>query len=282
MIFRGPFSGAELFIETETRMRGIMKQRPLKALTLSVAAAAVMAVGSVHAAEVQDVLKAGANKVDAAKKQQLEIDRIAEQTDDLLQSFKQVNKQIEGLKVYNAQLERQIVSQKRMMSELQESIENATLIERQIGPLMVRMLDSLENFIKLDLPFESADRLEAVARLRDNLDSAAFSAAEKFRQILELYDIESEYSRTIGAGTAIENIDGAELEVNVLRVGRIAYMYQSKDKSQTGVWNSQTGAWEELSSGDYRRAVDSALRIAQKLAPQDVLELPVKAPEAAQ
>lgn len=261
-----------------------MRQQPLKTLALSVAIAGSLAFGTAHAAEVKDVLKAGNDKVAAAKQQQQQIDRIAEQTDGLLQDYKQVNKQIEGLKVYVAQLDRQIASQTQMMDELQTSLSNAKGIERQIGPLMVKMLDSMENFIKLDLPFDKENRLEAIAKLRDNLESASFSAAEKFRQILELYDIEGEYSRTIGSSTSMQDIDGSgtELEVNTLRVGRVAFLYQSKDKTRTGVWDAKAGAWQELDSGEYRRAVDAAIRIARKLAPQDVLEMPVKAPEAAQ
>ena len=67
----------------------------------------------------------------------------------------------------------------------------------------------------------------------------------------------------------------------MLRIGRIALMYQTKDKSQTGAWKKTTGSWETLDS-DYRRPVDLGIRIAKKLAPQDVLEMPITAPETAQ
>ena len=83
------------------------------------------------------------------KKSQIKVDRIADQTDGLLQEFKQVNKQIESLRVYNSQLERQIVNQKRMMVELQESIENATIIERGVSPLMVSMLNALRRLYRI-------------------------------------------------------------------------------------------------------------------------------------
>ena len=92
---------------------------------------------------VDDVLSAGAEKVQNAKASQITVDRIADQTDSLLQEFKQVNKQIENLRVYNSQLERQIASQKRIMEELKESISNATVIERGVTPLMISMLSSL-------------------------------------------------------------------------------------------------------------------------------------------
>ena len=67
----------------------------------------------------------------------------------------------------------------------------------------------------------------------------------------------------------------------MLRIGRVALAYQSKDKSKVGVWDKTTNSWQPLGSS-YRRAVDQAIRIAVKLAPQDVIEIPITAPETAQ
>ena len=260
-----------------------MKKQPLKALALIAVLAGGLTAVAVQATEVSEVLKAGSVKVQAAKTAQTKVDRIADQTDGLLQEFKQVNKQIESLRVYNSQLERQIDSQKQMMAELVESIENATVIERGISPLMENMLKALRTFVELDVPFKTEQRAQAVEDLFDNLDSAKFSSAEKFRQILEIYDIESEYSLSLETYRDLVDInaDGSEVEVDMLRVGRVALMYQTKDKSQTGAWNKVTGSWETLGS-DYRRPVDQGIRIAKKLSPQDVMEMPINAPETAQ
>lgn len=260
-----------------------MKKQPLKALALIAVLAGGLTAVAVQATEVSQVLKAGSVKVQAAKTAQTKVDRIADQTDGLLQEFKQVNKQIESLRVYNSQLERQIDSQKQMMAELVESIENATVIERGISPLMENMLTALRTFVELDVPFKTEQRAQAVEDLFDNLDSAKFSSAEKFRQILEIYDIESEYSLSLETYRDLVDInaDGSEVEVDMLRVGRVALMYQTKDKSQTGAWNKATGAWETLGS-EYRRPVDQGIRIAKKLSPQDVMEMPINAPETAQ
>jgi putative NADH-flavin reductase len=267
-----------------------MKKQSLKALApMAIFAIAVSAMAEEpeaiveRTAEVSEILNAGAEKVQAAKKSQIKVDRIADQTDGLLQEFKQVNKQIESLRVYNSQLERQIVSQKQMMVELEESIENATVIERGISPLMANMLNALEDFVNLDMPFKKERRQQAVADLYVNLDSAKFSAAEKFRQVLEVYDIESDYSLSMESYTDQIDVDGdgSLVEVQMLRVGRVALAYQSKDKSKVGVWDKTTNSWQQLGSG-YRRPVDQAIRIAVKLAPQDVIEIPITAPEAAQ
>lgn len=256
-----------------------MKMQPLRTLALSAIVAGGLAIGAVQAAEVRDVLKAGADKVAEGKSAQAKIDRIADQTDKLLQDFKQVNKQIESLRVYNSQLERQAINQQRMMKELEESIDNATVVERGIAPLMADMLKGLQEFISLDLPFKRDERLQAVAEITANQESAKFSAAEKFRQILELYDIESGYSQTMETYRDLVDVDGsgAEKEVDVLRVGRIALMYQTKDKSQTGAWSKESNSWQTLGS-EYRRAVDQGIQIAKKLAPQNVIDLPIPAP----
>ena len=139
-----------------------MNKQPLKALALIGALISGLTATAVQAAEVNDVLKAGAVKVQSAKTSQTKVDRIADQTDGLLQEFKQVNKQIESLRVYNSQLDRQIDSQLQMMSELKESIANATVIERGVSPLMVTMLAGLEDFVALDMPFKKEMRLDAV------------------------------------------------------------------------------------------------------------------------
>ena len=96
----------------------------------------------------------------------------------MLQEFKQVIKQIENLRVYNSQFERQIASQKRIMEERKESISNATVIEER-NPTHDINVYCLEDFIQLDMPFKKEARLDAVSDLEMNLDSAKFSA-EKF------------------------------------------------------------------------------------------------------
>ena len=231
------------------------------------------------AREVDAVLKAGADKTAAAQQSQQRIDQLAGQADDLSRDFRMVNKQIEGLRVYNAQLEKQIENQRQSMDEIAASIENATLMERQLMPLSIKMLDALEQHINLDLPFARQARLAAIARVRANLDATHFSAAEKFRQVLEIYDIESGYGGTIDQYRGLLPIDGQDRQVTFLRVGRIALLYQTSDQSQTGVWDSAAKQWRTLDSGEYRSAVTSAVRIAKKQAAIDVLKLPIKSPE---
>lgn len=261
-----------------------MKNHRLKVMAASavLSTSTLLGAATVHANEVQDVLRAGAQKVEEAQQAQQRVDRVADQTNTLMGEFKSVNRQIEGLRVYNAQLERQVENQQQSMDELRESIEGATTMEHQLTPLTLRMIEGLEAFIRLDLPFHPEERSERVERLRANQERADLSSAEKFRQVLEAYQIEHEYGQTIDAYTGMVPIDGEEREVNIIRVGRLALLYQTKDQSLTGAWDKDAGEWVEVSANQYRSTVAQVIRIANRQASIDILRLPVPAPEAAQ
>src|SRR5690606_12466891 len=127
----------------------------------------------------------------AGVQSQKRIDKLQEETSDLYQEFKTVSKEIDGLRVYNRQLERQISSQQKVIADLTRSIDQVTVRERQMQPLILRMLDSLEQFVALDVPFLPAERQERIEQLRAVQERADISVAEKFRQVLEAYKIEA-------------------------------------------------------------------------------------------
>ncbi len=251
------------------------------ALAAAVSAGALTGVALTHASSVNAVLQVGQNKVDAAQASQKKVDALASETGDLLQDYRTVLKQVDGLKVYNQRLERQIANQTKRMNDFEQSIEDASIIQRQITPLIIRMIDGLEQFVKLDVPFHVEERDNRIAMLRRNLDRSDVSVSEKFRQVLEAYKIESEYGRKIDAYSGFVEVDGSDREVGFLRVGRIALLYQTTDGKQSGAWDQATRQWVPLSSGEYRSAIQNGLRIARKQASIDVLKVPVPAPEAA-
>lgn len=237
---------------------------------------------NVNAASVDSTLDASAKKTAKAQQSQQKIDNLSDQTTELFQTFKQVNKQVEGLRVYNAQLEAQVAHQQKTMADLEASIENAAIMERQITPLTLKMIDSLDQFVNLDLPFLLDERKQRVTRLRENLNRSDLSAAEKFRQVLEAYKIESEYGTRIDSYTDMVNVSGRDREVNILRVGRIALLYQTANQQYSGVWNRNTKQWQLLDGSDEQKALAKGIRMANKQVAVDMLELPISAPEAIQ
>lgn len=260
-----------------------MKKQRIKAVALStvLTAGAVFAGSSFADQSLDAVLAVGQSKVADAQKSQVRINKLQDETNDLINQFKQVNKTIEGLRVYNAQLDKQLASQREIMSKLTDSTSQVTVIQRQIQPLVLEMLDAIEQFVQLDAPYRKEDRLSRIADVRALMEDADVTISEKFRQVLEIYAIESEYSRKVDTYETTLNVDGQDLQVNILAIGRVALMYQTMDTSLTGVWDKNAKQWVTLDSGDYKLPVRNAVRIAQKKAQNDIMLLPIAAPEAA-
>ena len=244
------------------------------------AGALVGTVAAVQASTLDSILKVGDAKNNAARKSQVKIDRLADETRDLLSDYKTVTKQIDGLKVYNARLQRQIDNQLLRIGEIDEAIDQVTIISRQMTPLVIRMIDGLQKFVELDVPFHMDERQQRIDFLRANLDRSDVTVAEKFRQVLEAYKIENEYGRKIDAYKGSVEIDGVERDVNLFRVGRVALLYQTTDTEISGAWDQRSRSWVPLDRGEYRNAIMKGLRIARKEASIDLMNLPVAAPEA--
>ncbi len=214
-----------------------------------------------------------------AKTSQARIDALTEETHKLLNEYKTVLKEIEGLRVYNRQFEKQIANQEREMTQLTDSIDRVTVIERQITPLMLRMIDGLEQFVDLDLPFLLDERHDRVARLREMMDRADVAVSEKFSQVLRAFQIENEYGRTMEAYGDTINVDGVDRKADILKVGRVALVFQTPDGEETGMWNKADNRWEVIGD-EFTTPVRNGIRMARKQLSVDMLTLPITGPEA--
>jgi len=257
-----------------------MLQRSLKSLVLAASFIGAATVGSSvgNATSLEEIFAVAAETNRFAQASQVRVDGLSDETASLLEQYKKELKQIEGLRVYNAQLERQIRNQETEMANLSTSIEQVTLIERQITPLMLRMLATLEEFIEHDVPFQLEERTDRISRLQAMMDAADVSPSEKFRRIFEAYQIENDYGRTIEAYEETLTMDGNPRDVFVLRIGRVGLYYQTKDGSISGMWNQSTGSWELLDS-DFGSAITQGIRIANNQASPNLINLPIVAPE---
>ena len=237
----------------------------------------VISASEVYAASLDDVLGVRSSTTVEGAKSQAKIDEVTEQTRDLLQQFKTVMKVVDGLRVYNQQQRRLIKNQEDELGELEESIDNVTVIERQIGPLIEKMIVNLEKFVDLDIPFLISERRERIDFLKDTLDRADVSVAEKFSQVLQAYQVENTYGTTIEAYTDVIELQGKSRQVDMLKWGRVSLVFQTPDAESTGVWNNETRQWVMLPD-EFRVGVRDGLRIARKTQTADLVHLPVSAP----
>jgi hypothetical protein len=252
----------------------------LTAILLAISSALVSPVLS--ATTLNDIFEVAQQMNGQSSKSQAKIDSLTEETRQLLGDYKIVLKEIEGLRVYNRQLERQIGNQEKEMIGLSTAIDEVTVIERQITPLMLRMIDGLEQFVSLDMPFLIKERNARVDRLREMMDRADVAVSEKFSQVLRAYQIENDFGRTMETYGDTIVIDGTERKVDILKVGRVALVYQTPDGSETGMYNRNKSSFEAIDDDDYQASIRQGIRMARQQATQDMFSIPVHGAEAAQ
>ena len=226
---------------------------------------------------VDQVTQEGENRADSGAAAQQRVEQVADQTDKLVADYTTVTKVVDGLLVYNSLLQRQIDNQEREKTELATSMTNVALIERQIIPMMTRMIDSLDQFVELDTPFLLDERRNRLERLRGMMERSDVTAAEKFRRVIEAYQIENDYGRTIEAYRGSVDINGNQQEVDFLRVGRISLNYQSVGGQSTGAWDAQAEAFVEVPPEQYKTQVAHGIRVARKQVAPDLLIVPIPA-----
>lgn len=212
-----------------------------------------------------------------AQESQRKVSNIAEETRNLAAQYRATLQKIENTKIYNQQLRDLIASQTEEMESIKKEIISIKQTDKDVGPLMARMLDTLDQFVQLDAPFLPQERKERIANLQDMMKRADVTKSEKYRRILEAYQVENDYGKTIEAYRGALEQNGEELTVDYLRIGRVVFIYQTLDGKKAGFWNQKQRQWQELSS-DYNKSISTGLKIARKQMAPDLLRMPVTAP----
>lgn len=216
----------------------------------------------------------------AAKRSQLRVAQLADEGTEYFGDYRVTLQQLDRLKIYNGNLERLVRDQQEEKTSIGNQLEDFTDVEQGVVPLMYELVASLKTFIELDMPFSVSERYDRVQRLQGNMERSDLTVSEKYRQIMDAYQIEVSFGRTIETYPVSLNIQGADRKVDILRVGRILLAYQTSDQSLTGFWDKTAREWVELDD-EFRRSIADGIKIAKKQAAPTLLKLPIPAPEAA-
>lgn len=271
------------FMNGLTVKSGLMA--PTSALKTSLARAAaigVVALGSVAlapgaVAAVDEALALQASIDSKAQASQARIDTMDDSAARLAQQYRSALQRAESLKIYNAQLQKLLLSQEQEKTSLQTQIAQVEVIETGVLPLMIRMTAALDKLVSADAPFLTKERRLRVDELQALIDRADVTVGEKYRRIMEAYVVEADYGKTIEAYQGDVVLNDSAQAVDFLRIGRVGLYYQTLDGNQSGRWNPATSQWELLPAS-YRTPIRDGLRVARKQAPPELLKLPITAP----
>jgi hypothetical protein len=256
--------------------RCISSSRRLAAVFIAVSALTVS--GGVFAQTVDQILQADQRRLNLAQQSQERINNIVEGTRSLEDEYRAINKEIDGLKVYNRLMTAQVEGQTATLEDIALSMDRVDVINRQIFPLMERMIDGLDQSVQLDVPFLMEERTKRIADLKAIMERSDVTVAEKFRKVMEAYQIENEYGTSSEHYEQTLTFDNATRSFNMLRIGRIGLYFQSDDTKITGRWNNETREWELYDSA--RNEVRKGLRMARQLIAPELIVIPVPSAEA--
>lgn len=241
-------------------------------------AAAMLAVWSAPAnAQFRDALDvSGQTARDTAASQQ-RIDELDDQTARLLNDYRANIKQLEAALRYNESLATNIERQEEEIERLVEDIDAFEGLQRAMQPLMEDMVQRFGEIVNADLPFLIVDRAARAARLEGVLSNPDMSAAQRYRLIIEAYQIENEFGRTIGAYEGVIGQGEETLTGEFLRIGRIALIFKTPDDSVLRIYERETDSFVNLSR-NYLQDVKFGLRMAKEQTAPDIFFVPVMPP----
>ena len=208
---------------------------------------------------------------------QQRVDELDDEARALLIEYRAVLRNTEKIEAYVRSLRKLIADQQEEVRRRRAEIEKVETFERDLFPAMDRMIDAFGKFVRADMPFLRDERNARVARLEELMSRSDVTASEKFRQLMEAFQVESDYGRTIEAYRGTVGEAGQERVVDFLRLGRSLLAYRTLDGTRSAVWDSAAAAWRPLDAV-YHADMRRALRIARKQVAPDLLILPFAAP----
>ncbi len=216
----------------------------------------------------------------AAAASQTTINGQVDQTQELANQYAQALAELDSFNKYNEQLQEQVNGQQTEIASIQSQLVEIETTQREVLPLMERMVATLAQFVAADIPIYIEERTKRVQDLQDLMGQANVAISEKYRRILEAYLIELQYGSTLAAyeGTLGNGADART--VQFVQLGRISLMYQTLDGTETGYWDTQAKNW--VIDDSYAESVAQALSVARQEGAPELLNVPVPAPQEVQ
>lgn len=244
--------------------------------TLAASAAALVVAGAAHA-QLDRALEVARQSTQDGARTQEQINNLADAADNAEREYLAVREQIESQRVFIAQQNVFLRSQENELAGLQSQLERVGNIEVDLAPMMLEMFNALEDFVGSDLPFRMDQRTQRLDNIRDVLGQANVSPAEKYRLLLNAFEIESAYGRSLNAYSEEVMIDGVPQEANILQIGRVAMIRQVG--GDLAIMTNDNQTWRPVPSS-MANNVQRAFRIANEVTTPEVFEAPLPGPTA--
>ncbi|MDV5167618.1 DUF3450 domain-containing protein [Photobacterium rosenbergii] len=244
-----------------------IKKTSLALLVLSLTA-------GVQASTLGDARSLESSMNAASANSQKKIDRSAEKTLSMKAEIEQLQEEVQNLQVYRDHLANLVHNQNDEMASLNQQIDGIKDTRQGVVPLMYSMLNGLKANVESDKPIRKEQRLARIEKLEKMMVQADISDAEKYRRILEAYQIELDYGTKMGIYQGQVALDNGAIEADMLYLGRISLVARSLDGTNYWSWNEKESVWQSLDHS-FASDINKAFAIASKQAAPSLITLPV-------
>lgn len=208
----------------------------------------------------QDIQKKTNN---ASISSQKKVDASAERALDLQVEIEQIRLEIKNLTVYRNHLSSLVKSQNNEMDSLEQQIKGVNSTRQGVVPLMYDMIDGLRELVASGSPIKLNVRQERVARLDSMMSRADVSDAEKYRRILDAYQIELDYGTMLEAYQGEINVGTETIQADIFHLGRISIVARSIDKNKYWSWDGSSNSWVDI-DGSLTTEIDKAFNLVEQ------------------
>ncbi len=241
--------------------------------SIGIALATVITTAQANTLDQARSIESKSNTASAVS--QSKIDKSAEATLAYKADIERLQEEVKNLAVYRDHLTGLVGSQQEEMTNLNTQIETIKDTRQGVVPLMYKMLSGLTDLVEQDKPIKIAERTLRIEKLEHMMTRADVSDAEKYRRILEAYQIEMDYGSKLGSYQTQITVDNNELiDADMLHLGRVSLMARRLDSSQYWSWNTYTNQWQAVDSS-FNDELGKAYALAYKQIAPSLLTLPV-------
>ena len=132
---------------------------------------------------IREAVNAQRESIATSAEVQKRIDTLDDQTREMLNEYRQTLAQVQDLVAYNEQLQRLVTTQRAELSDFERQFDEIEITKRQILPLIVRMIEVLDEFVAIDIPFLERERVLRISELRALMERPEVPTSEKYRRI---------------------------------------------------------------------------------------------------
>ncbi|MGH8472391.1 MAG: DUF3450 family protein, partial [Gammaproteobacteria bacterium] len=158
-------------------LRGCPPARAVRELGLPLGLVLCFMASPCAAESLDAAVRAQAQHQDQGIQSQARVEKLDDATQVMLNEYRDGIRELESLRVYHAQLQREVRSQETERTSVEKQLAEIEVTQRGIVPLMLRMQEMLEKFVKMDVPFLDAERNKRIGEIKTIVDSSEVTLA---------------------------------------------------------------------------------------------------------